>query len=152
MQIAAKIILPLLLEMKTTKNAEEISYLNDALLQLIRRTEVMLKPLASEGAIALYKSIRKRGDIRKLSWKDVSATRGLRGKFSFEHFVPVNTMRSQLIALKNPSVDQIQKILDEGKIVWVTTAENDRLSKNGFRCNRPNPAEAYKACSIVIAE
>lgn len=152
MKIAAKIILPLLKEIKTAENAEELNYLNDSLLQLIRRTETMLKPLASEGAIALFKTIRKHEDIRNMSWKDVSAARRLRGKFAFEHYVPVNTMRKQLIALKNPTIKQIQAILDEGKIVWVTAAENDRLSKKGFRYNRPNPAKAYKACKIVIAK
>ena len=154
MKIPAKIIATLLQQYKTATTEMEQDYLNEALLNLIRRCENLVEIEASEAAIELYRSIRSNSkvDIRSMGWKDVSKARRLKGKFMFEHYVPVNQIREELLAIRKPTINVIAKILSKTRIIWVTKAEDVKLSKAGYRRLRANPAKAYKDCGIIIAK
>jgi hypothetical protein len=64
-----------------------------------------------------------------------------------EHKVPLEEVFKKL--LKDPNNAE-QILLNNNTIVWVTKEEDSRLTKLGYRSNRPDPDKAYEEAGIQI--
>ncbi|MBF0405756.1 MAG: hypothetical protein HQM10_00260 [Candidatus Riflebacteria bacterium] len=90
-------------------------------------------------------------DLKQKRWQDQNKFDKGRKTFQLEHFRTVKEIRQKCIEANNE--EEVEILLRvEPKVVWILKDEDERLSRLGYRSNRPNPQLAYEAAGIVIID
>jgi len=69
--------------------------------------------------------------------------------FHYEHLMPL----AEIIKLLTVAGDErvvLQVLCDNLSVAWITKEEDSRLTKMGYRSNRPDPMRAYTAAKIEL--
>jgi hypothetical protein len=82
----------------------------------------------------------------KLTWNNQTRYDPGRKELIYEHMTTVSNLRDSII--KNPQ--NIKTILQSSRVVWITRAENNELTRLGFNSKRPDPELAYRTANIVL--
>ncbi len=98
------------------------------------------------GASVAAQKIAAPIDLRTMKWSQQSKFDPGRKLFIFEHQFTVNDMVASCI--KNP--EKCLEVLKSTRIVWITRAENRRLSALGYTTTRPDPDTAYREAEIEL--
>lgn len=123
----------------------------ESLLNHLCREVEDLAPRNVSVAAAEEAARRGLGDLRVYHWDDQVTRMRDRGRamFHWDHHTPVAELRRALLAPSQRAVPAA--VLSRARIVWITKAEDRRLTELGFRDRRPDPAAAYRAARIELA-
>jgi|SRR6516162_6820892 len=89
------------------------------------------------------------GDLSQFQWRDqpIRMRDPNRRIFHFEHTKPVHDLTKEILAIKNPDIITIEKILMRASITWITKDEDRRLKR--FQRSE-NPLEDYAKAGIRL--
>jgi hypothetical protein len=114
----------------------------------------VIKPEVSEAALKKADSFRarmKNKDLRNHTWHSQSSFDPGRKHFHWEHMDPISAIQKS--CEDAGSEEEIQQILRTRlRIAWILKEEDEKLTKLGFRNNRPDPASAYQEAGIVLVK
>ena len=87
-------------------------------------------------------------DLSKMTWANQTGKQFDPGRklFAYEHMVPVKSLMYAVIA--DPS--SALRVLQSARLVWVTRAENDRLTELGYAHERADPQKCYEEAGIKL--
>jgi hypothetical protein len=115
--------------------------------QDIRKYSDLMDPEASDAALAL--GAKMGVDLRGARWHDQNKFDPGRDLFLLEHVVTVKVIRDA--CLEAQSEADVAMALALARIAWICRAEDDELTRLGFRSKRPDPVAAYRAAGIALA-
>jgi hypothetical protein len=145
--------LEILLKYKQSEDYHDVTgkpltrYYNSILNLMCRHLEYFVVPRVSVAAQQRAQELQVGGRLADMRWVD---QRGRmkdpnRTIFQFEHIKPVGDMRSELLSLESPTVEQVEKIISQADVAWILREENDRLPRD----NRgADPMQCYRDCNI----
>lgn len=127
-------------------------FLNKAISFEIRHACDALMPdnLAPRVSLGADSEARKIGiNLRTVDWHDQSSFDPGRRIFHMEHVVPVADIRKSCCSATSP--EEVLEILKKQILIaWILKEEDRRLTRLGFRSNRPDPFAAYHAAGIEL--
>ena len=92
-------------------------------------------------------------DLLSMNWHNQTKKSFDPGRklFHWEHIVPVSQIRKMCLEAKNE--DEVKTLLLEKiSVAWILKEEDKKLTKSGFRSERPDPKEAYFEAGIELIE
>jgi hypothetical protein len=109
----------------------------------------VLRPEVSEAACREAKLIRV--DLHAQTW--ASQTRFDRGRrvFHLEHVDPISCIL-EACAAAGSEQGVLELLRTRLRIAWILKREDRELTRLGFRSDRPDPEEAYRAARIVLVK
>lgn len=124
-----------------------------------RRAESITGDLRRFGDLAILR-VRRRArevaitmgiDLFKATWHDQREFDCGRAVFQLEHFAPVGKLKAACLAAR--PIEEVDRVLAEDVVVvWVLKEEDKKLTALGYKCNRNDPAEAYRRAGIEVVE
>lgn len=147
----AESALCIVFQIRMTSDKQTQKGLLSLLLTLCRNMEDVATRNASEAA-QLRASHLGLGDLRRYHWDDGGRFPGGRksSRLHWEHWKPAVDMRTEILSLEIPSVDDIEKILKGARVCWILLEENEVLNRNGHRTKRLDPEICYKEANIKL--
>jgi hypothetical protein len=123
--------------------AEDIRACGGLLYPEVRRPEVSEAALREAELISV--------DLRAETWHSQSRFDKGRSVFQWEHVDTISGI--QKACARCESEQAVLKVLRTRlRIAWILKREDQELSKLGFRSDRPDPEEAYRAAGIVLVK
>lgn len=90
-------------------------------------------------------------DLRAHTWQSQSQFDKGRRLFHWEHVDPISCIEAACAAAG--SEEAVLEILrTRFRIAWILKREDRELTRLGFRSDRPDPEEAYRAAKIVLVK
>jgi hypothetical protein len=71
-----------------------------------------------------------------------------RRKLRFEHLYPIGHAVSEIMTMREPTVERVEAVLKKITVCWVTAEEDRKLG----RAYRPDPWQAYDNAGIVVLD
>jgi hypothetical protein len=121
-----------------------------ALKALVRHLEFFVTPRCSAAAQEVWEDLGHHDFLctAMSKWKGPSSSPA-GNRLKFEHAKPVDEMTKEIIALSNPTIADLRRILEQAEIVWVTAEEDKKLTALGASTKRPGGWQSwYKKAGI----
>ena len=111
---------------------------------------VLTDYIVPEASIPAAKFIESKGaDYSKLTWANHPKIDPGRKNIVREHMTTCYEIKNKINASLN--IEEVTDILtNDLRIVWITKAEDAKLTELGYKSRRPDPVKAYKEAGIEI--
>lgn len=120
------------------------AYYRDAIYWMIRKLPVC----AAKASVSALEEAQRLGipTLKDFWWEHQPAYDSDRQLLHWEHVVPVGDIRTALVELREPSLNEVERLLLTYEIAWITKTEDKRLK----RSRRTDPHEEYRRAGIEL--
>jgi hypothetical protein len=130
------------LTLTSTQQARLLESISDD----IKKCSNFVAPEVSKAALEKADSIGI--DLYCQNWHDQGRFDPGRVVFQWEHVVPVSAVRE--VCRKNPVEAAVTEALKRIRVAWILKSEDVKLTRLGYRSNRPDPDAAYIHAGIEL--
>lgn len=135
-----------LLQRKTLPPAYR-ARVREAISDDLKKVSNLVVPEASKKALREARTLGV--DLYAMTWHDQPSFDGGRDVFHLEHVRPVSVLRGECLA--SASANEIIEILRTRlRVAWILKAEDNELTRLGYRSVRPDPDKAYREAKIAL--